>query len=818
MAAKKTPKAVAKPKPEPSFPDEVLARVPASLRARFPKIVESYGGLLAHGIPFRDPNDKVAVTFSPEAAFDLMSTYGDSLPETDVFVPLAIAGRRSDDEAFAVDPSKPELPVFFFEHEAGYHRFAPSLDAFLAGLLKKGEKTRLEILEKIADKAAALDEREKYAEVVKLLEPAMVGMPRTSSYDNDTVPRALNLLGIAYRETGKLELAVATLEEAVALGENTAALNLCGLYEDGGNFERSIEVARGLVSRGYGVGMYEWFWARNYLGRGFVLTGNLAKATRAFHQIKVEFEVETPEHLVTAADGLRELAKRGGDVAARANAVLAWFAAPPPALGQAEIEAARAWWKGLPPKVKAKLAEAIAIEDKPADEDLARVLRLEKVDLEECGIKDLSFLARMGRLTSVDVGQNPLADLSTLPAMPRLERLRVGEAKSLTSTRGIDRAPHLEHFYARECKIAALHGVDALSSLTELDVAQNKITDLGPVSTLTELEELTVYENALTDLTPLSGCNRLKKVECFGNDEISKGLLALVELPRLDTISALDWKVPAKDMDAFAQARPDVELDVEGRKRRWPPRETTDNDRAWWAALDDELRSALREDRLKDDRPVDEQLGALLDEDHVSIEGKRVKSIAPLASLAALRFLNVTENPITDLTGLGGLRKLEHIRARGTRVSGVVGLRGASALLELDVSETPLASLEGLEGCRNLRDLSFADTAVSSLQPLAATSALREVHFAGTGASDLAPLAGHRHLREIDCANTRVTDLSPLAACKELRRVDCYGLSGLQGLHALAELPQLRAIYSRGSLPPAEVEAFRKTRPDVDVD
>lgn len=820
MAAKKKSAAKAKPKNEGAFPTEVTDRVPRSLADALPALADKFGGLFVHGIPYRDPNEKRSLVFDPHAAHDILSTYGESLPQTASFVPLAYVGRRPDDEAFAVDPSKPELPVYFFEHEAGYHAFAPSLDAFTSSLLAKGEKTPLEKLAKLVEKAVKLDEKKKYAEVVALLEPGLEGIPRVRTPMVDTLPRAVNLLGLGYRYTGKTDRAIAMFEEAARLGEDNGYLNLCELYEEVlGDHARTIEVAKPLVARGYRLGSYAWFWARNYLGRAYVVVGDLPRATRAFHEIHVEHAVDKPANVAKAIEGLETLAtEKGGEVAVRAKAILAWLAAPPQPFPAAEIAAARAWWTGLQPKVRAKVAGSAKVEGEPADEALGRVLRLESIDVSNAGVEDLSFLKPLRHVTSIDVEGNPLVDFSTLPDMPRLERLRASECKKLVSTRGLERAPNLTHLTARECTIADLEGLASLTAMVDLDLAKNELKDIAALSKMSELEDVTLYNNKITDLTPLGGCTRLKKISCFGNDKIAKGLLALVGLRRLEEIGAISWEISEKEMDAFQEARPDVDLDAEGRSKPLR-RDTNDADRAWWASLDAHpaLRAALRAD-LDDETPIDEQLGKLVDEDHISIEDSGVTSIAPLAQLKQLDFLAVSGNPLESFAGLENHERLERVRARGTRVRDLRPLAGRSSLFELDVTETPITSLEGLEGCPGLRKLKFADTAVKSLAPLAATAELREIAFSGAPVDDLGPLAKHCHLRLVDCSATEVRDLSPLAACTALQRIDCYGLAGVTGLTALAALPRLRVVHGRGCLDPAEIAELQKARPDVLVD
>src|SRR5436190_1736291 len=58
------------------------------------------------------------------------------------YLPLAAAGKHSGTYYVAVDITKPELPVYFYDYEPGFSLYAPDFETFLkTKLLKKGERT-----------------------------------------------------------------------------------------------------------------------------------------------------------------------------------------------------------------------------------------------------------------------------------------------------------------------------------------------------------------------------------------------------------------------------------------------------------------------------------------------------------------------------------------------------------------------------------------------------------------------------------------------------------------------------------------------------
>jgi Leucine-rich repeat (LRR) protein len=810
MATKKasTPKKSKKIEAPPGSPERVVRF--------FEEELADYEGRAAHGMEYFSSESKLTLRFSPQGAADVLETYGEDLPETPSMIPLAVA-KGQDDVAFVVDPRAPELPVLFFEHEAGFHPFAPSFDAFLAGLLKKGEKTPLENLSKIYTKANALHEKNQHAKVVALLEPAIAQMPPTKprSLDHiaDSLPASHNLLGLAYKELGRIEEAVKELERAAELGSDMGTLNLCDVRLERGDFEGLAAMAGELAERSWKIGdAYEWFHARCYLGIATVRLGREADAERTYHAIWSAFRHTRPARLDEAATQLRE---HGGD-AAVARRILAWLtkpAAPPSEAARTEL---RAWWDGLKKDLRAALTKAGKLgSDAPSDVELARLVTLDHLELKRLGLKDLSFLAPFRALDSLFLDENAFEDFSTLPPLPALRHLRAGEGK-LKRLDGITNAPRLEALFVRENPLQTLDGVEALRELKKLDFAKAKVATLEPVRGL-PLEEITAYENKIEDLSPLAECPSLKKISIFSN-RLKHGLAALTSLRFLEEIDAIEWKIPEAEHRAFRRARPDVEIDIylKPDPDAADPSATTDADRAWWSTLSPTWKRALADRRRGND---DESLGTMRAEtDCVFLDAAGLDSLAPLTHLQRLDFVGCKKNALTDLSPLAELPRLRVVRAQHNRITDVKKLGALVDLVELDLAHNALTSLEGLQGCTSLRDLDVTGSPIEALDPIAKLHELRVLALGETRVRSLAPLAGLTRLRTLDLHGCPIDDLAPLAACVDLEELDVWSIPSPKGLDALTSLPRLRRITSHGALGEAAIETFRAKRPEVDLD
>jgi internalin A len=83
-------------------------------------------------------------------------------------------------------------------------------------------------------------------------------------------------------------------------------------------------------------------------------------------------------------------------------------------------------------------------------------------------------------------------------------------------------------------------------------------------------------------------------------------------------------------------------------------------------------------------------------------------------------------------------------------------LASLTALRYLDCSRTPVSDLSPLQGLTALQYLYCQDTQVSDLSPLQGLTALRCLYCQDTQVSDLSPLQGLTHLRILDCSRCRL--------------------------------------------------------------
>jgi Leucine-rich repeat (LRR) protein len=149
----------------------------------------------------------------------------------------------------------------------------------------------------------------------------------------------------------------------------------------------------------------------------------------------------------------------------------------------------------------------------------------------------------------------------------------------------------------------------------------------------------------------------------------------------------------------------------------------------------------------------------------------RLRDIAPLATLPALRDLNLAYTSVRDLSSLAGLAGLRRLWLNATQVRDLGPLAGLSALQQLWLDNTPVSDLTPLAGLNALRHLWLDNTRVSDLTPLAGLAGLHALFLDDTQVSDLAPLARLTSLETLYIKKTPIRNLAPLARLPKLGRV-----------------------------------------------
>jgi Leucine-rich repeat (LRR) protein/subtilisin family serine protease len=199
-------------------------------------------------------------------------------------------------------------------------------------------------------------------------------------------------------------------------------------------------------------------------------------------------------------------------------------------------------------------AALLAATGRAPDEalDAGEVAAIERLNMIDIELGDLSELRALGSLRWLNLHQNSLNSLDDLPALDRLETLfvdfnNIADLAALTGRRGLSAlglvgnnitdisalAPlsGLEALYLSDNNIADISALAGLRSLHHLRLTTNNVADLEPLKGLTGLTQLHLRHNDVTSLEPLKGLTGLIHLDLRDNDITS--LEPLKELTNL---------------------------------------------------------------------------------------------------------------------------------------------------------------------------------------------------------------------------------------------------------------------------------------------
>ena len=165
---------------------------------------------------------------------------------------------------------------------------------------------------------------------------------------------------------------------------------------------------------------------------------------------------------------------------------------------------------------------------------VAEMERLEKLDVPNREIQDLTGLQFATNLERLYLDNNQVFDLSPLAGLTTLEHLEVccAQVSDLTPLAGLTGLSRLD---LHDNSISSLSPLAGLTELAWLDLDNNSISNLSPLAGLTELAWLDLDNNSISNLSPLAGLTGLNRLDLEDNSISNLSPLAgLTELAWLD--------------------------------------------------------------------------------------------------------------------------------------------------------------------------------------------------------------------------------------------------------------------------------------------
>ena len=376
------------------------------------------------------------------------------------------------------------------------------------------------------------------------------------------------------------------------------------------------------------------------------------------------------------------------------------------------------------PNLRAAVAEKIGVDpDHITQAALQRLTRLGVLDRE---IENLEGLQYASNLRLLNLSSNRISDLTPLANLHSLEELELDKnvIKDVSPLAGLT---NLLVLTLRRNLITDIEPLRDLARLQVLVIEHNSITDISPLGRLTNLRILKMPYNSISALTPLANLTNLE--ELLLNDNRISDVEPLRGLTNLHTLKIENnLIVDHSPLDGLTISH--FTYDANNQVVHFP---------------DPNLRAAIAEKLGVDpDRITEVALQRLT---RLGIVDGEIESLEGLQHAPNLRLLDLSGNPISDLTPLANLTNLVELLLHDNRISDL----------------TPLANLHSLD------ILILNGNDITDISPLGRLTNLWVLKMAYNGISDLTPLANLTNLEELVLDRNRISDISPLAGLTKLR-------------------------------------------------
>lgn len=291
------------------------------------------------------------------------------------------------------------------------------------------------------------------------------------------------------------------------------------------------------------------------------------------------------------------------------------------------------------------------------------------------------YAAQLASITELqnDGLDGEIRSLKDLEYLPHLQVLRINEELLIEDYSPLSNLTELKILSMAGCALSdeSLSVISSLSALTELSINRNKITDLSTLNQLEQLEFLNASNNKLTTTVDISAFPRLKYLHLTDN-----GLY---------------------DLSGLSDLRELLYLDVS-------------------------------ENAVTDLSP----LSGLKALEELSLRGNRPDNVKVLNTLPALSRLDLSDCGLASLSVVNDCKALTALTAEENEIASLSTF--TKQLTELNVSKNPLADLSPLKKQTGLTTLTAVDTKITDVSCLSGNQALVTLDISGTGVTDATTL------------------------------------------------------------------------------
>jgi internalin A len=446
------------------------------------------------------------------------------------------------------------------------------------------------------------------------------------------------------------------------------------------------------------------------------------------------------------------------------------------------------------------------------------------LDLSNNSIESISGFEAWNSLRTLNLVGNPLSGTVDLTGFSGLRDLNVTGAQ-MTVVPDLTGLVNLRSLNIRQTQITSLVGVAELPALTLLDAGGSRLQNLDGLSAFPSLSTLRAGSNDLTDITGLQEVPQLITADLWGNtiqtvpDLSSHADLQFLYLGRNDLTQLSGINAPALEvldirengLTTLADLGPQPNLKTLDASSNLL--ESIDLNPAHVPAL---TRISLWSNRISDLSGL-ANLPNLTGELNLRWNQITTLDTLPTSGLPGVSGLNLQDNPLQSLQGIGSLSSLSTLNISGTGIIDLTGIEGATGLTTLSASSNQITDITPLQSLPNLSSLNVGGNQLQDLSPIAnlpltflraddnqltslpvLNTTLTYLGLKKNQLTDITPLAELFNLSTLQLSDNLIQDLNPLSNIGTLNRLEINN-NQLTSLDGLANSLRLTWLYANGN-------------------
>lgn len=195
----------------------------------------------------------------------------------------------------------------------------------------------------------------------------------------------------------------------------------------------------------------------------------------------------------------------------------------------------------------------------------------------------------------------------------------------------------------------------------------------------------------------------------------------------------------------------------------------------------------------------------------LNLSGNTIRQIDPLSSLTNLESLDLERNRMKDirsLTFLQEITSLKHLNLSGNQIVDIIPLANLTQIIELSLEENKIRDINPVAELTGLTSLNLTGNQIVDISPLSSLGNLKQLSLARNNISDVSALATLSKLENLNLGKNNLTDIDPLKNLINIKTLALYKnkISEISPIAKLINLEELNVAHNKVGIKQVEVK------------